>query len=107
MTIEVAVLISIVSVAFSVFFGLKSSRRTDASDIETRAREMAEINIKLDHIALGTKEIKEQIASLVRDVQDHGQRITKVEEMAKRNQLETERLHGRIDKLEEKADKEG
>ena len=34
MTIEVALLISFVSVAFSVYFGLKNSKRTDTKDIE-------------------------------------------------------------------------
>lgn len=107
MTIEVALLISIVSVAFSIFFGLKSSKRSDTKDVEARASERAEINIKLNHIASTTQEIKDQISSLVRDVQKHGDRITKVEEGVKRNDEAMRRIHERIDNVEDRLNKEG
>lgn len=100
MTIELALVISIVSVAFAVFFGLKNNKRADTNDIENRAREMAEISIKLGHILTINSEIKEQLASLVRDVQMHSERLTKVEELAKRNEEALKRLHGRVDKVE-------
>lgn len=40
MTIEVstAIIISVLSLGFSVFMGLKSNKRTDAKDIEERER---------------------------------------------------------------------
>ena len=43
MTIEIALLISIVSVAFSIFFGIKNSKRTDTKDIEERVKENTKI----------------------------------------------------------------
>ena len=46
MTIEIALLISIVSVAFSIFFGIKNSRRADTKDIEERVKENTRINVK-------------------------------------------------------------
>lgn len=97
MTLEVstAILISVISLSFSVYMGLKSNKRTDTKDIEARAGERAEINVKLNHIASVTQEIKDQISSLVRDVQRHGDRITKVEESAKS-------AHHRLDTLEER-----
>ena len=36
MTIEVALLISVISVAFSIFFGLKNNKRSDVEDIKSR-----------------------------------------------------------------------
>ena len=39
MSIEIALLISIVSVCFSVFFGLKNNKRSDTKDIEERVKE--------------------------------------------------------------------
>ena len=36
MTIEITVMISAVSVAFAIYFGLKSNRRSDVKEIEER-----------------------------------------------------------------------
>lgn len=103
MTVEVALLISIVSVAFSIFFGLKSNKMTDTKDIEERTRERTELNCKLDMIASGTQEIKEQISSLMRDVQRHGDRLTQVEGEVQHTNDYLEKLHNRITSLEERV----
>ena len=52
MTIEVstAIIISVLSLGFSVFMGLKSNKRTDTKDIEDRVKENTRINMKLDAI---------------------------------------------------------
>ena len=50
MTVELALIVSIVSVAFSIFFGLKNNKRTDTKDIEERVKENTRINLKLDDI---------------------------------------------------------
>lgn len=41
MTIEIstAIIISVVSVAFSIFFGLKNNKRSDTKDIEERVKQ--------------------------------------------------------------------
>lgn len=99
MTVELALIISIVSVAFSVYFGLKNSRHTDTKDIEERVKDRAELNIKLDFISRSTNEIKEQISSLMKEVQAHGDRLIKVEESCKQ-------AHHRLDSLERKVSSE-
>lgn len=60
MTIEVstAIIISVLSLGFSVFMGLKSNKRTDAKDIEERVKENTRINMKLDAISNNTTDIK-------------------------------------------------
>ena len=95
MTIEVALLISFVSVAFSVYFGLKNSRRTDTKDIEERVKENTRINTKLDSIGQTTQEIKTEISSMREDIKSHNDRLIKVEESCKS-------AHRRIDGLEER-----
>jgi len=97
MTVEVAFLLSAVSIAFSIFFGLKNSKRNDAKDIEERTRDRAELNVKLDYIASGMQEIKEQISSLIKDVQNHGVKIAELEQS-------TKSAHHRLDTLEKKID---
>ena len=57
MTIEIALLISIVSVAFSIFFGLKNSRKSDEKDIADRIARDTRTDMKLDEI-FGMAELK-------------------------------------------------
>lgn len=95
MTIEVALIISIVSVAFSVYFGLKNSKRTDTKDIEERVKENTRINTKLDSIGQTTQEIKSEISSMRDDIKSHNDRLIKVEESAKQ-------AHHRLDGIEDR-----
>lgn len=99
MTIEVALLISFISVAFSIFFGLKNSKRSDTKDIEERARERTELNVKLDFISSNMQDIKEQMSSLVEKVDSHGERLTRIE-----GSLDT--AWRRIDEIMERLNKE-
>lgn len=105
MTVEVAFLISALSVAFSIFFGLKNNKRSDTKDIEERTKERTEINIKLQHISANTQEIKEQIASLMKDVQRHGERLTQIEGAMKHTDDYLEKLHARITSIEDRVGK--
>lgn len=101
MSIEITVLISAVSVAFAVFFGLKNSKRADTKDVEERTKDMFGLNLKLDFISKQTNEIKEQISSLVKEVQNHGEKIVEL-------QQSTKSAHHRIDSLEQRLnEKEG
>lgn len=99
MSIEVALLISCLSVAFSIFFGLKNSKRSDTKDIEERTKERTELNVKLDYISSNMQEIKNQISSLVEKVDSHGERLTRIE-----SSLGT--AWKRIDEIMERLNKE-
>lgn len=102
MTLEIsaAIVISVISLSFSVYKGLKESKRTDEMDAEKRAAEISQINTKLDFINTTTQESKERLYSLVERIDEHGERITKVEESCKQ-------AHHRIDTLEKRVNKEG
>ncbi|MEE0980341.1 MAG: hypothetical protein U0K91_01555 [Acutalibacteraceae bacterium] len=79
MTIEIALLISIVSVSFSVFFGLKNSKKSDVKDIEARVARDTKTDMKLDEISKDVKEVKETVRNIQNDVKDHEGRIVKLE----------------------------
>ena len=96
MSIEVALLSSFVSVAFSVYFGLKNSKRTDTKDIEERVKGDTRINVKLDNITQTTQEIKSEIFSMREDIKSHNDRLIKLEESVKS-------AHHRIDGIEERV----
>ena len=95
MNIEIALLISVISVCFSVYFGLKNNKRTDTKHIEERVKDNTRINVKLDDIGQDTKEIKSEISSMREDSKMHNDRIIKVEESCKQ-------AHHRLNGLEER-----
>jgi septal ring factor EnvC (AmiA/AmiB activator) len=99
MTIEVALLISIVSVAFSIYFGLKGNKRSDTRDIEERVRQDTIINTKLDSISQTMQDIKADIASMHNEINSHNDRLIIVEQSVKS-------AHHRLDNMEKKISDE-
>lgn len=97
MKIEVAILISIVSVCFAIYFGLKSSRRNDIKDIQEKAERDTRINIKLDDISGDVKDVKYDISSVKKKVDDMDRRLIIVEQS-------TKSAHHRIDRVEGKEE---
>lgn len=79
MTIEITILISVVSVSCAVFFGLKNYRRSQDNDVADRTREYTAISIKLDETISLSKETKEELRQLRTDISEHNSRISKVE----------------------------
>jgi peptidoglycan hydrolase CwlO-like protein len=95
MTIEITILISILSVSSALFFGLKSMKRADASDIEERAKKNAEINLKLDNILATVSSMKDEMKELT-------SRLTKDEKDTEMLIVRFAELEKRIERLEEK-----
>lgn len=96
----IAVIISIISVAFSVFFGLftlglnlKNNKKSDNAEFAERVKENTRINMKLDTISSNTTEIKNEVTEMRKELNSHDSRIIKVEESVKS-------AHHRIDGLE-------
>lgn len=79
MTVEIALVISIVSVTFSIFFGLKNSKRSDKDEIVKRIERDTRTDMKLDEIASDVKEVKETVKNIQNDVRNHEGRIVKLE----------------------------
>lgn len=86
-----SLLISLIVGGSTIYFNSKNSKRSETKDtneytkerieeIKERTKENAMISGKLDLINLSNQEIKEQISSLVKKVDAHGDRLTKVEE---------------------------
>ena len=97
MTIEVTILISVVSVAFAIYFGLKSNRRNDIKDIQEKAERDTRINIKLDDISGDVKDVKYDISSVKKKIEDVDKRLIVVEQS-------TKSAHHRIDRIEGKEE---
>lgn len=93
MTIEVALLISGVSVAFGVFAGISNLRRNQKLDDKRDTTEMTTVIVKLENIGIGISEIKNEMINVKNDVKESRERLIKVEESAKQ-------AHKRLDSLE-------
>ena len=91
----IAVIISAVSVAFAIYFGLKSNRRSDVKEIEERVARDTTLNIKLDDISGDVKDIKYEMSETKRKVNELDIKFAKVEQSVKS-------AHHRIDKMEGK-----
>lgn len=95
MTIEIALIISIVSVCFSVFFGIKNSKRNDNKDVEQRVADSTRINVKLDTISTTTQEVRNEISTMRDEMKSYNERLIKVEES-------TKQAHHRLDTIDDR-----
>lgn len=96
MTVEVALLISIVSVSFSIFFGLKNNKKSDAKEIEERVARDTKTDMKLDEISKDVKEVKETVRNIQNDVKDHEGRIVKLESSYKAEHKRLDEIFGMV-----------
>jgi peptidoglycan hydrolase CwlO-like protein len=83
MTIEVALLISIVSVGFAVYSGIENRKRNEKNDNKKEATDMTTVIVKLETINTGITEIKTELSSVKNDTKEDRERIIKCEESVK------------------------
>lgn len=93
MTVEVALLISGVSLAFAIYSGIANLKRNKSSDDKKDATEMTTVIVKLENIETGITEIKSEMNNVKNDIKESRERIIKVEESAKQ-------AHKRLDSFE-------
>lgn len=91
----IALIVTVVSVSFAIYFGLKGAKRNDSADVEKKAYEQASINVKLDQIGVDVRDIKHDMTGVKKDFQTLGERVAKAEEAVKS-------AHHRIDGIEER-----
>ena len=95
MTIELTILISVISVSAAIFFGIKGAKRADVNDIEERAKKNAEIIFKLDEALTLMRKMQEEL-------KEQGSRISKDEKDTEMLTLRYAELERRVEKLEGK-----
>ncbi len=83
MTIEVALLLSFLSIFFAIFFGAISMRRNQKADDKREQSDMTTVIVKLESISADTNEIKNDIKSLKSDVRHNSENIIRLDESLK------------------------
>ena len=92
MTIELTVLLSVLSVSAALFFGISSKRRSEKTEVKKESADMATVIVKLENIGNGVNEIKADMRNMREDVTENRERIVAVEASAKQ-------AHKRIDEM--------
>ena len=83
MSIELTILLSVISVSAAVYFGLKRNRREEKADDQKEAVNMTTVVVKLENIGNGVNEIKGELRGVRDDVKDVRERQAKGEESLK------------------------
>lgn len=83
MTVEVATIISVISVTFAVCSGLFSMKRNKTADDKKEATEMTTVIVKLENISKDTGEIKNDMKSVKDDVKHNTEHIIRLDESLK------------------------
>ena len=83
MTIEAALVISGVSLAFGIYQGVSNLKRNKESDDRKEASEMTTVIIELKNISKDTTEIKNDVKDLKRDVKENTEQIIRLDESLK------------------------
>ena len=81
MTVEItlAVLVSMASLCFSIYMGIRGNRKTSEKEIAEKIARETRTDMKLDEIGKDIKEVKETVKNIQNDVKDHEGRIVKLE----------------------------
>lgn len=95
MTIEVALLISGVSLAFGIYSGISNLKRNNKQDTQEEAAQLTTVIVKLENLGTGIAEIKSELAGIKNDTRELRDRIIAVEQSAKQ-------AHKRIDEFVKK-----
>lgn len=93
MNVDIKILISIVSVSFAIYAGIKSLSRSIKEDAGKDASQMTTVIVKLESIGSGISEIKAEMSSLKEDVKENRERLVKVEESTKQAHKRLDSLH--------------
>jgi predicted RNase H-like nuclease (RuvC/YqgF family) len=93
MTIEAALVISGISLAFALYQGISNLKRDKEADDKKEATDMTTVVIKLETISNNVMEVKNDMKNIREDVKEDRERIIKIEESVKQ-------AHKRIDTIE-------
>lgn len=83
MTVEIAVLVSLLSLAFTIYQGVANMKRNKAVDDKNEASEMTTVIVKLENISKDTHEIKSDMKDVKSEVKHNTEQIIRLDESLK------------------------
>lgn len=100
MTIEVALVISGVSLAFGLYSGIANMKRNSKTDTQQEATQLTTVIVKLENLGTGITEIKNELCNIKNDTRELRDRIIAVEQS-------TKQAHKRLDEHVAQKQQEG
>lgn len=83
MTVEIALVISAISLAFSIFQGVSNLKRNAKQDTKADSSQLTTVIVKLENIGNDISEIKTDLRDVRSDIKDHSMRLVKIEQQIK------------------------
>lgn len=71
MTVELTILISVISLVFGLYVGLFNISRNKRTDTQSDAAQLTTVIVKLENIGLGITEIKSEMSSVKKDISEN------------------------------------
>lgn len=99
MTIEISLLISGISIALAIFFGIYSVKQSRKDSAEKETIQLTSMLVKLEQINQLITDLRSEIGYLREDLMDIRKRISQLE-------ISLDAAHRRIDNVDEKLNKE-
>lgn len=83
MDVEIALIISAISVGFAIYTGVSSMRRNAKCDDRKDASQLTTVIVKLENIGNDVAEIKKDMRNVKEDMKDMNIRLVKTEQQVK------------------------
>lgn len=93
MTIEVAIVISALSLAFGIYQGITNMKRSQRAEDKQDATQLTTVIVKLENIGDGISEIKADMRNVKDEVRELRDRIIAVENSTKSAHRRIEEFH--------------
>ena len=93
MTLELSIVISVLSVSFALYSGISNLKRNDKKDTAEETAQLTTVIVKLENIGDGVSEIK----SDMKNVKELRERLVAVEQSAKSAHHRLDGLAGGVD----------
>lgn len=83
MTVEIAIVLSGISLIFAIVSGVSNMKRKARTDDRKDASELTTVIVKLENIGNDIKDIKTDLRDMKLDIQNHAEKIVKLEQQVK------------------------
>ena len=98
MEIEIALLISGITMAFGIYSGMNSIKRNNKNDDKKDSAQMTMVIVKLEGISEGVSEIKKDLTHVKNDIKEITERLIVAEQSVKL-------AHRRLNEIHEEKEK--
>lgn len=83
MTVEIALVISAISLGFAIYSGVQNLKRNNKQDAKSDSAQLTTVIVKLENIGNDINEIKTDLRDVKDDIRNHSDRLVRLEQQMK------------------------